>query len=99
MYSRRINWQLRLLYEVLEQERQLINTTCLYCKGTMEEATTTHVAEIGERVIIIRHVPCYKCIQCGEVVYSGSVVERFEQIIEQLEQALTEIAVVNYSAA
>ncbi len=65
----------------------------------MEEATTTHVAEVGESIIIIRHVPCYKCSQCGEVVYSGSVVERLEQITEQLEKTLTEIAVVNYTAA
>ncbi len=65
----------------------------------MEEATTTHVVEVGESIIIIRHVPCYKCSQCGEVVYSGSVVERLEQITDQLEKTLTEIAVVNYTAA
>lgn len=73
--------------------------TCFFCKGSMENTTTTHVVEIGERVIIIKHVPCQKCKQCGEVVYTGSVVERLEQITEQLENALTEIAVVNYSAA
>lgn len=73
--------------------------TCFYCKGSMVEATTTHVVEIGECVIIIRHVPCYKCRQCGEVVYTGNVVERLEQITEQLEKTLTEVAIVNYSVA
>ena len=73
--------------------------TCFYCKGSMAEATTTHVVEIGECVIIIKHVPCLKCRQCGEVVYTGSVVERLEQITEQLEKTLTEVAIVNYSAA
>ena len=73
--------------------------TCFYCKGTMEDTTTTHVAEVDDRVIVIKHVPCQKCSQCGEVVYSGSVVERLEQITEQFEKVLTEIAVVNYSAA
>ena len=73
--------------------------TCFYCKGSMVESTTTHVVEIGECVIIIKHVPCQKCIQCGEVVYTGSVVERLEQITEQLEKTLTEVAIVNYSAA
>ena len=65
----------------------------------MENSTTTHVVETGERVIVIKHVPCQKSRQCGEVVYSGSVVERLEQIVEQLEKSLTEIAVVQYSAA
>lgn len=73
--------------------------TCFYCKGSMAESTTTHVVEIGECVIIIKHVPCQKCRQCGEVVYTGSVVERLEQITEQLEKTLTEVAIVNYSAA
>lgn len=73
--------------------------TCFYCKGSMVESTTTHVVEIGECVIIIKHVPCQKCSQCGEVVYTGSVVERLEQITEQLEKTLTEVAIVNYSAA
>lgn len=73
--------------------------TCFYCKGSMVESTTTHVVEIGECVIIIKHVPCQRCRQCGEVVYTGSVVERLEQITEQLEKTLTEVAIVNYSAA
>jgi len=49
--------------------------------------------------VIIKNVPCHKCKQCGEVVYNALVVERLEQITEQLEKTLTEIAVVNYSAA
>lgn len=73
--------------------------TCFYCKGSAEETTTTHVVEIGERIIIIKHVPCHQCGQCGEVFFNGTVVERLEQITEQLENTLTEIAVVNYSAA
>ena len=73
--------------------------TCFYCKGSMEAATTTYVVEIGERIIIIKHVPCEKCTQCGETFFNGTVVERLEQITEQLEKTLTEIAVVNYSAA
>ena len=73
--------------------------TCFYCKGSMEDTTTTHVVEIGDRIIIVKNVPCQKCRQYGEVVYSGTVVERLEQITEQIEKTLTEIAVVNYSAA
>lgn len=72
---------------------------CFYCKGRLEESTTTYVTEIGERIIIIKNVPCEKCTQCGEAFFSGPVVERLEQITKQLEDTLTEIAVVNYSAA
>ena len=73
--------------------------TCCYCGGNTSESTATYVVEIGERIIIIKHVPCEKCTQCGEPFYNATVVERLEQITEQLEKTLTEIAVVNYSVA
>ena len=73
--------------------------TCFFCKGTMQPALTSHFADVGNCMIIIKSVPCSKCTQCGEVSYSGTVAVRLEQIVAELEKSLTEIAVVNYSAA
>ena len=73
--------------------------TCCYCGGDMVESTNTYFEELGNTFVIVKNVPCHKCKQCGEVVYNAIVVKRLEQITKQLEQALTEIAVVNYSAA
>lgn len=73
--------------------------TCFFCKGNMVQSTTTHVVELGERVIVIRHVPCYRCEKCGEMVFTGRVVERLEQITRELEKSLEEVNVINYSAA
>lgn len=65
----------------------------------MLETTTTYFKDLNGLMIIIKNVPCYKCKKCGEVAYTATVVGRLEQIIKQLERNLTEIAVVNYSAA
>ena len=65
----------------------------------MIETTTTYFEEMENTMVIIKNVPCHKCEQCGEIFFNGTVVERLEQITEQLEKTLTEIAVVNYSAA
>lgn len=73
--------------------------TCVFRKGDMERSTTTHTVELGNSVIVIRHVPCYKCENCGEVVFTGSVVQRLEQITAQIKGALKEVNVVNYTAA
>ncbi len=73
--------------------------TCFYCGGDMVEASTSYVVDSGDNVIVIRKVPCHKCKQCGEDVFNGSVVERLEQITEQIEKTLTEVAIVNYSVA
>jgi threonine dehydrogenase-like Zn-dependent dehydrogenase len=53
--------------------------------------------DLGNCIVIIKNVPCMKCPQCGEVSYSGSVVRRIEQIVDDLKGALTEVAIVNYS--
>lgn len=70
--------------------------TCFYCKGDMTEATTTYMEDLEKCIVIVKNVPCNKCTQCGEISYSGTVVTQLEKIISQLENTLTEIAVVNY---
>ena len=73
--------------------------TCVFCKGSMVESTTIHTVELKNCIVVIKNVPCLKCDQCGEVVINGEVAQRIEQIVAGFEKALTEIAVVNYSAA
>lgn len=72
--------------------------TCFYCKGYLIESTTTYMEDLGNCIVIIKNVPCNKCSQCGEVSYSGTVVREIEKIISNLENSLTEIAVVNYKS-
>lgn len=71
--------------------------TCFFCKGTLKSDFTNHFVDLGSSMIIIKNVPCYKCEQCGEVVYVGETVRRIEQIVKMLNNSPTEIAVVNYS--
>lgn len=70
--------------------------TCFYCKGNMIESTTTYMVDLEKCIIIVKNVPCKKCSQCGEIVFDGTVVTKLEQITEQLENVMTEVAVVNY---
>lgn len=70
---------------------------CFFCKGDMLEGTTTHVADLGKCIIIIRNVPCLKCTQCGETSYIGTVVKQIEEIIDLMQTSLTEVAIVNYA--
>lgn len=72
---------------------------CFFCKGNMVESTTTFTATFANKVVVIKNVPCYKCTQCGEESFSFEVTERLEKIIDSFEESLTEVAIVNYSAA
>ena len=71
--------------------------TCLICQGSMEVDTASHFADTGSCSIIIKNVPCNKCTQCGEVVFSLTVGKRLEQIISTLKNSFAEVAVVQYS--
>ena len=71
---------------------------CFFCKGKMVDGVTTDVTDLESSVIIIRNVPCHKCSQCGEVTYSLDVAERLEQIVDSLREAVTEIAVIQFSS-
>ena len=73
--------------------------TCIFCKGNMENSTTTFMVQLESCIVIVKNVPCFKCDQCGEESFSFEVTQRLEKIVDRCKDALTEIAVVNYSVA
>lgn len=70
-----------------------------FCKGNMADSTATFMVQLENCIIIVKNVPCHKCEQCGEESFPFEVTQRLEQIGERCREALTEIAVVNYTAA
>lgn len=72
--------------------------TCFFCKGDMKNSTTNYMADLDGHFFIIKNVPCHKCRQCGEISFSGKTVTRIEEIIEDLNKILTEVAIVEYVA-
>ena len=71
---------------------------CFFCKGDMEEGFSNYMVDLDGHFIIIKHVPCHKCSQCGEVSYNGQTVARIEEIIGKLKETLTEVAIVEFAA-
>ena len=69
---------------------------CFYCKGDMIKGTSAYTAELNGRVIVVKNVPCMKCIQCGETVFDGTTAARLEALIDQLSSNAAEFAVLNY---
>jgi len=68
------------------------------CKGTMREGLSNFTADTDGCIIIIKNVPSCVCSQCGETSYSDEVVQRLEQIVQNIKCSVAaEIAVVNYS--
>ncbi len=73
---------------------------CLSCKnGDMIDSKTTYFAHLPNCYLIIENVPCKKCSQCGEEVFSASVLERIDQIISNAEKIASKVCVLEYQSA
>lgn len=73
---------------------------CFFCKGSLENSTTTHVVTLKNCVIIVKNVPCTKCTQCGEVFYDDDVADRLEKIVTSIQKSFAaEVAIVEYTNA
>ena len=72
---------------------------CQVCGATTEKGLTTSVTDLGGCLIIVRNVPCYKCRECSETIYTAEVVQRLEKIIESAKRLMQEISIIDYSKA
>lgn len=72
---------------------------CMNCGAKAEKSTTTYVKDLGKCIIIIRNVPCSKCTECNEIIYTGDVLEKIDTIVSRLENQMTEIAVTDFGSA
>lgn len=70
---------------------------CQKCGAAVQKGVTTSVTDLGGCLVIVRNVPCYKCEECSEIIYTGDVVQRLEGLIETAQKAMQEISVIDYS--
>ena len=72
---------------------------CPECGATVEKSVTTSVTDLGKCLIIVRNVPCYKCCECNEIIYTADVVQHLEQMIEAAKKLMQQISIIDYSEA
>jgi YgiT-type zinc finger domain-containing protein len=72
---------------------------CPECGANAEKAFTTSVTDLGKCLIIVRNVPCYKCSECSEIIYTGDVAQRLERIIAAAKQLAQQISIIDYGEA
>lgn len=72
---------------------------CSSCGASAEKGFTTAITNLGDCLVIVRHVPCYKCTECSEIIYTGDVIQQLEKIIDAAKKLMQEIAVFDYSKA
>lgn len=69
------------------------------CKtAEMKEDTTTYFANLDNCYVIIEHVPCRKCAQCGEEFFTASVIEKIDEILEKIAEVASKIFIMDYQS-
>ena len=70
---------------------------CIACGAKTNNGETTDVTELNTSLVIVRNVPCYKCTECNEIIYTADIVKRLEEIVKAAKLAMSDIAIVDYS--
>lgn len=70
---------------------------CIECGANAKKSTSTSVTDLGNCLVIVRNVPCYKCEECNEIIYTADVVKKLELIIGSAKKLMQDISIVDYS--
>lgn len=70
---------------------------CMRCGATAYKGLTTSVTDLQGCLVIVRNVPCFKCSECNEIIYTGDVIQQLEEIINSAKKVMQEISIIDYS--
>lgn len=60
------------------------------------KTTTTVNIEKDDHRIIIRNVPCFECVTCGEKMITNDVSGRVEELSQKAKEKLHETVIIEY---
>lgn len=73
---------------------------CFTCGGNhIKESTTTYVENLENGVLIIKNVPCNKCVQCGEEFFSMKTMKEIEKLSKMAAGIMSEVVILDYNKA
>ena len=68
---------------------------CPMCGGHKEKGHTTFSVDLGEGLVIVRHVPAMVCNQCGEEWIDNETAQRLEVIVNEAHQKKHQLEVLS----
>ena len=69
------------------------------CGKPAYKSMTSEAIELGFGLLVIRNIPCYKCEECDEIFFTGDVVQKIEEIVDEAKQLMQETRVVYFDDA
>ena len=72
---------------------------CMKCGKTAFKSFTSEAIELGFGLLVIRNIPCYKCEECDEILYTGDVVAKIESIKQMVKSLMQEVTIIDFDRA
>ncbi len=69
---------------------------CPHCGGLLKKDITNNVTPRDGQFIVICGVPCYKCADCGTVLYMGDVVQKMEKMVDDTPKTAGKVVMLDY---
>lgn len=74
-------------------------TYCATCGHETAPGVCSESYDIGNTVLVVTGIPCYKCSACGEILFSGDTVARLEKIVATASGDIPGVAIVSFDTA
>lgn len=65
----------------------------------MADAITIYVEKLQNGILIIKNVPCKKCVQCGEEFFSMAIMKEIEKLSRMAGNIISEVMIIDYNKA
>ena len=73
---------------------------CFTCGSNhIKKTTTIYVEKLENGILIIKNVPCQKCVQCGEEFFSMAIMKEIEKLEKMAETIISEVMIIDYNSA
>jgi len=71
---------------------------CNHCfDGGKLETQTVFTAEYNNSFIVVKNVPCFECLVCGEVSFVYEVSTKLELLVSAAKKLMQKISVIDYN--
>lgn len=69
---------------------------CYFCQGGLIPDFATIPFVVEKSVIVVKEVPAYVCLQCGEAIMDSEVAQVVDQLLKRAWQSGFEVSVITY---
>ena len=68
---------------------------CPLCGGHKEPGYTMFSVDLGDGLVVVRHVPATVCNQCGEEWIDNKIAQQLEDIVTEARQKKHQLEVLS----